>query len=267
MAVEYEEIDLGPVDGIDGTNGREIELQATATYIQWRYVGETAWKNVIALSSIKGPQGIQGAVGKKIMLQATATYIQMKYDGDTTWTNLVALSSLKGQQGVPGPALSFKVGKVDTLAAGSQVKVTATVANNVVTLDIGIPQGDTGANGKDGNAKIANNLTTTDDTYALSALQGKILNLNKVQIGDIILSVALRNGWLECNGQAVSRTTYAELYAKIGTKYGAGNGATTFNVPSISPPLNYTIEGNGGVQLQTAIEGIKWYIKAKEVTS
>lgn len=39
-------------------------------------------------------------------------------------------------------------------------------------------------------------------------------------------------GWLLCQGQAVSRTTYATLFAKIGTKYGAGDSSTTFNVPN-----------------------------------
>lgn len=38
-------------------------------------------------------------------------------------------------------------------------------------------------------------------------------------------------GWLECNGAAVSRTTYADLFAAIGTTWGAGNGTTTFNLP------------------------------------
>lgn len=38
-------------------------------------------------------------------------------------------------------------------------------------------------------------------------------------------------GYLFCEGQAVSREIYAALFAKIGVKYGAGNGATTFNVP------------------------------------
>lgn len=42
---------------------------------------------------------------------------------------------------------------------------------------------------------------------------------------------SIPTGWLECNGQAVSRVIYAELFAKIGTAYGAGDGATTFNVP------------------------------------
>lgn len=40
-------------------------------------------------------------------------------------------------------------------------------------------------------------------------------------------------GWLLCNGQAVSRSTYAALFAVISTTYGAGDGSTTFNVPNI----------------------------------
>ena len=38
-------------------------------------------------------------------------------------------------------------------------------------------------------------------------------------------------GALACNGQAVSRTTYAELFAAIGTTWGGGDGSTTFNLP------------------------------------
>jgi len=39
-------------------------------------------------------------------------------------------------------------------------------------------------------------------------------------------------GWLICNGSAVSRTTYAALFAAIGTTYGSGDGSTTFNLPN-----------------------------------
>ena len=38
-------------------------------------------------------------------------------------------------------------------------------------------------------------------------------------------------GWLYCDGTAYSRTTYADLYAAIGTTWGVGDGTTTFNVP------------------------------------
>ena len=40
-------------------------------------------------------------------------------------------------------------------------------------------------------------------------------------------------GWLYCRGQAVSRTTYANLYTAIGDHYGAGDGSTTFNLPDM----------------------------------
>ena len=41
------------------------------------------------------------------------------------------------------------------------------------------------------------------------------------------------SGYLECNGAAVSRTTYAALFAIIGVQYGAGNGSSTFNIPDL----------------------------------
>ncbi|MES2512507.1 MAG: phage tail protein [Bacteroidota bacterium] len=41
------------------------------------------------------------------------------------------------------------------------------------------------------------------------------------------------NGYLECNGQAVNRVTYAELFSAIGTLYGPGDGVTTFNLPDL----------------------------------
>lgn len=41
------------------------------------------------------------------------------------------------------------------------------------------------------------------------------------------------SGWLFCYGQAISRTTYADLFAAISTTYGVGDGSTTFNVPDL----------------------------------
>lgn len=48
------------------------------------------------------------------------------------------------------------------------------------------------------------------------------------------LTTSVPPGWLNCNGQAVSRTTYAALFALLGTTYGAGDGSTTFNLPDLS---------------------------------
>ena len=51
-------------------------------------------------------------------------------------------------------------------------------------------------------------------------------------------------GWLICNGQAVSRTTYAALFAVIGTTYGTGDGSTTFNIPNL---VNKTVRGSNSL--------------------
>lgn len=70
---------------------------------------------------------------------------------------------------------------------------------------------------------------------------------------------AAPSGYLLCDGSAVSRTTYADLFAAIGTRWGAGDGSTTFNVPDmrsrvpmgalggttpVSDPMSVTITGN-----------------------
>lgn len=48
-------------------------------------------------------------------------------------------------------------------------------------------------------------------------------------------------GWLFCDGAAVSRTGYPDLYNVISTTYGAGDGSTTFNVPDSSGDIIYAI--------------------------
>jgi microcystin-dependent protein len=60
-------------------------------------------------------------------------------------------------------------------------------------------------------------------------------------------------GWMLCQGQAISRTTYAELFAVIGTAFGTGDGSTTFNIPDLRGEFlrgagtnSHTNQGSGG---------------------
>lgn len=50
------------------------------------------------------------------------------------------------------------------------------------------------------------------------------------------------SGWLLCQGQAISRTIYADLFAVIGTNFGVGDGSTTFNLPD---PREASLVGAG----------------------
>ena len=56
---------------------------------------------------------------------------------------------------------------------------------------------------------------------------------------------------LACNGSAISRTAYAELFAVIGTTAGAGDGSTTFNVPDLRGMF---IRGTGGNAAELGVE-------------
>lgn len=63
-------------------------------------------------------------------------------------------------------------------------------------------------------------------------------------IGSIVPygSKEVPTNWLACNGQAVSRTTYADLFTIIGTQFGEGDGSTTFNLPDLNQyrvPIGY----------------------------
>lgn len=45
--------------------------------------------------------------------------------------------------------------------------------------------------------------------------------------------ISVPGGWLHCDGSAIDRTIYADLFAAIGTTFGAGDGETTFNIPNL----------------------------------
>lgn len=53
-------------------------------------------------------------------------------------------------------------------------------------------------------------------------------------------------GWLECYGQAVSRSTYSALYAAVGDVWGPGNGSTTFNLPDLRGRVRAGMDDMGG---------------------
>ena len=64
----------------------------------------------------------------------------------------------------------------------------------------------------------------------------QLLDIYAGLTGTILPTVATSapSGWLLCDGTAVSRTEYSNLYNLVGTTFGAGNGTTTFNLPDLS---------------------------------
>lgn len=74
-------------------------------------------------------------------------------------------------------------------------------------------------------------------------------------IGQIILYASHTppsDKWMTCTGQAISRSTYSNLFSRIGTTYGAGDNSTTFNLPDLRDRFpvgygsSYSMGANGG---------------------
>lgn len=84
-----------------------------------------------------------------------------------------------------------------------------------------------------GGQRILNLDDGVNGTDAVNLNQLNSSSYTILGIGDIKTSVKSANhgNWFLCNGQAVSRATYADLFAIIGTNFGAGDGVTTFNLP------------------------------------
>ena len=65
-------------------------------------------------------------------------------------------------------------------------------------------------------------------------------------------------GFLECNGAAVSRSTYSALFAVVGTTYGTGDGSSTFNLPNLADNVpvgksnNKSLASTGGANTVTS---------------
>ena len=94
-----------------GADGREVELQTNSTHIQWRYSGESEWRNLIELKRLEGPSGAKGETG----------------------------------QNAVNP--NFTIGTVTTLPSGSDATVTLTGTYPNLVLNFGIPRGADGSGG------------------------------------------------------------------------------------------------------------------------
>ena len=94
-----------------GADGREVELQTNSTHIQWRYSGESEWRNLIELKRLEGPSGAKGETG----------------------------------QNAVNP--NFTIGAVTTLPSGSDATVTLTGTYPNLVLSFGIPRGADGSGG------------------------------------------------------------------------------------------------------------------------
>lgn len=137
---------VGNVIGESGEAARQVEFNATDTFVQWRLVGDENWQDLVALSTIKD------ADAREIQLRSTTTHLQWRYVGQITWSNLISLNLLTGPQGSTGPAgpqgpQGIQGPQGPTGPAGPQGPAGETIFGGPPG-----PQGETGAQGPQGPA-------------------------------------------------------------------------------------------------------------------
>lgn len=88
------------------------------------------------------------------------------------------------------------------------------------------------------SVKIDSSLVTNTNMGANTQIGGSDLSnelLSAAPVGTILNYAAATSpsGWLICDGSAISRTTYANLFTAISTTWGVGDGSSTFNLPDL----------------------------------
>lgn len=190
-------------------------------------------------------------LGAEAFTSSTQPYL----DTDN-WSEFPAVAGPQGETGDTGPT-------GDTGATGASITSAAFVGDdivftkddsNTVTLADAVtelqgPQGIQGEKGDTGDVSddftdysektsiVDDDLFLINDSEATGAL--KYIKKSVLggggggDIGDFVFrpTSSIPSGCLECDGSAISRTTYADLYSVIGTQYGVGDGSTTFNIP------------------------------------
>ena len=259
-----------PAEGVS-LQGEKVELQASPTHIQWRYEGESEWKNLLPLTDITGPQGEQGPEGRKVELQATATHLQWRYEGDVSWNNLLPLTDITGPQGPQGepghgiPAggndgqILLKDGATDYVA-----KWAATIPQSAVTDLVSDLAGKEPVQQEATQQEMEAGTETGIRKYSPLRIWQAI---NK-GIGDLLSSV---NTWTQnqvFNGTNNTLPNHSGLPASINTAINARQLAFESALQSLasielSPHFVQTATANGGEAITNVTAYNSYYVRTK----
>ena len=154
----------------------------------------------------------------------------------TDWnTNADKLDDLlDGTTGItPNLLAGWEVGGVAVTATAAELNILDGVTASAAEINVldGVTASTAEINILDG---------VTASTAELNILDGVTLTATQINQGIVpsgaIMHFAMNSaptGWLKANGANVSRTTYAALFAAIGTTFGTGDGSTTFTLPDL----------------------------------
>jgi microcystin-dependent protein len=155
---------------------------------------------------------------------------------DSTYTATVFCSTVLGNTTAAGTGVAVPAGK-SVLLRSDGTNIVEQLNQVVGGFSVGGALAVTGASTLTGAATFGSTATlNADPTLALQAATKQYVDTavaGASPSGTLTMwpTGTAPSGWLLCNGAAVSRATYAALFAVIGTTFGAGDTTTTFNLP------------------------------------
>ena len=240
-----------------GTLGANFNIFAppvSKTFIVWNNTSYAAtfYNSTVIGNTTAAGSGIAIPAGAKVWIWSDGTNF---YGNDTVAGNLTVSGNLTvtGNEAITG---TLGVTGVATFTA--QPIVSSLTASQAVFTD--------GSNGLISKAVTGTGSVVLSDSAALTGVPTAptaaagtnttqlattaFVSQNAVLTGALLMwpTATAPSGYLACAGAAVSRTTYAALYAVIGTTFGIGDGSTTFNLPNYTNRMPYgaTVGATGG---------------------
>lgn len=222
-----------------GLNGKEPTITGAATTITTNNLAAaraviTDANGKVAASTVTSTElgyihGVTSAVqtqlnGKEPTITGAATTIT----GSNLTASRVVISNGSGKIDVSSTT-STELGYVHGVTSDIQTQINAKADDNAV-VHLADAETISGVKTFSASPKVPTAGITSDDTTVASTAF-----VRDIMPAGVIVPFAgttVPAGYLLCDGSAVSRTTYADLFAAIGTTYGAGDGNTTFNLPN-----------------------------------